>query len=196
MFTLNYCNSGLSNRVFNVSHYSHQLSISAVKTYARVCYPVYDESLAISLPKSNSSGYQSSLMNANDTIFRTAMIPEGTLASASFGVNIFNHNDTHSTMGIKKSVHITLHSYDKIAVLPTSCSSTGKANITNNFIDLPYNAILCDIMKIMNGSTTISAVQDWTTTERTRSTLYKSTVDESACAHGIHEGSMGRRRLP
>lgn len=62
-------------------------------------------------------------------------------------------------MAFKKSVHITLYSYDKLATLPSNCSSKGRDNITNNFTDLSYNAVLCDIMKVMSNSSEPHLVQ-------------------------------------
>lgn len=138
---------------------THGLSVLATKSYFGVCYPVYDVILTISVPNSRLSEYKPSLLDANNTIYRPAMLPAGTVASSSVGVSIFNHNATHLSIGIKKSAHITLYSYEKVAVPPSNCSSEGRANYNNNFIDLPYNGVLCDMMRIMNNFGNISTIQ-------------------------------------
>ncbi|EPB89068.1 hypothetical protein HMPREF1544_04059 [Mucor circinelloides 1006PhL] len=135
------------------------ISMVATKSYLGVCYPVYDVILTISVPNIKLSEYKPSLLDANNTIYRPGMLSAGTLASSSVGVSIFSHNATHLTMGIKKSAHITLYSYEKVAVPPSNCSSEGRSNHTNNFIDLPYNGVLCDMMRAMNNHGNISAIQ-------------------------------------
>ncbi|CAO0800818.1 unnamed protein product [Mucor circinelloides] len=146
------------NTVYDLNN-RHGLSVFATKSYLGVCYPVYDTILTISVPNSKLSEYKPSLLDANNTIYRAAMLPAGTLASSSVGVSIFNHNSTHLSMGIKKSVHITLYSYEKVAIPPSNCSSEGRYNSTNNFIDLPYNGVLCELMRIMNSLGNINAIQ-------------------------------------
>lgn len=138
---------------------THQLRVSGMDRYDRVCYPVYDETLAITILDNKTLTYEASLLDANDTIFRPAVLSAGTLASASVAVNIFNHNNTHLTMAVKKSVHITLYSHDKIAISPSNCSSSGKSDFASNFIDLPYNAVLCDILKNVGNHSEISLIQ-------------------------------------
>ncbi|KAL9558927.1 hypothetical protein PS6_001038 [Mucor atramentarius] len=128
----------------------HGNSVQGARSYYSPCYPIYDHTLSIVLSQRVEGAYQTSLLNSNDTIYRQMKLFQGTLASSSFGVSIFNHNSSHMTMGIKKTAHITLYSYNRTAILPSDCSMGNRANFTNNFIDLPYNAVLCDLINSKN----------------------------------------------
>ncbi|KAL9546812.1 hypothetical protein MBANPS3_006483 [Mucor bainieri] len=125
-------------------------SVQGAKGYNFPCYPIYDNTLSIVLSQRVDGAYQTSLLNFNDTIYRQMKLFQGTSASSSFGVSIFNHNSSHMTMAIKKTAHITLYSYNRTAILPSDCSNDGRVNFTNNFIDLPYNAVLCDLINAKN----------------------------------------------
>ncbi|GAN03344.1 hypothetical protein MAM1_0039d02797 [Mucor ambiguus] len=128
----------------------HGCSVQGAKGYDFPCYPIYDNTLSIVLSQRVDGAYQTSLLNSNDTIYRQMKLFQGTTASSSFGVSIFNHNSSHMTMAIKKTAHITLYSYNKTVILPSDCSKGDRANFTNNFIDLPYNAVLCDLINSRN----------------------------------------------
>lgn len=133
-------------------------TVQGARAYDGPCYPIYDNTLSIVLSQRVAGAYQSSLLNSNDTIYRPMKLFQGTMASSSFGASIFNHNSSHMTMGIKKTAHITLYSYNKTAILPSDCSIGNRANFTNNFIDLPYNAVLCELINAKNSLNVSTAI--------------------------------------
>lgn len=133
-------------------------TVQGARAYDGPCYPIYDHTLSIVLSQRVAGAYQSSLLNSNDTIYRPMKLFQGTMASSSFGVSIFNHNSSHMTMGVKKTAHITLYSYNKTAILPSDCSIGSRANFTNNFIDLPYNAVLCELINAKNSLNVSTAI--------------------------------------
>ncbi|KAL9548608.1 hypothetical protein MBANPS3_005603 [Mucor bainieri] len=127
----------------------HGLQVSYVKSYDQVCYPVYDTSLSILVGR----------LNENDRNYRQLKLaPYLAHGRSSFGVSIINHNNTHMTMGVKKSAHLTLYSYNKTVTPPSNCSSEGKPDFANNFRDLPYNAVLCDLITHLNNASLQPAI--------------------------------------
>ncbi|KAK4509731.1 Acyl-coenzyme A oxidase [Mucor velutinosus] len=148
--TLYSCRASDPTNLVNYIPAIHGNSVQGAKGYDFPCYPIYDNTLSIVLSQRVDGAYQTSLLNSNDTIYRQMKLFQGTSASSSFGVSIFNHNSSHMTMAIKKTAHITLYSYNRTAILPSDCSKGDRANFTNNFIDLPYNAVLCDLINAKN----------------------------------------------
>ncbi|KAL9538291.1 hypothetical protein MBANPS3_011047, partial [Mucor bainieri] len=158
--TLEGCSSArLDNPVKNITS-THGLNMYGVENYTMACYPFYDPTLSITISNIFPNANISSVLNANDTIYRQVKLSQGTSAMSSFHVSIFNHNSTHMTMGVKKSVHITLYSYNRTVIPPSSCSSSGKSDFARNFDDLPYDALLCDLVThLNNASLNLSIVQ-------------------------------------
>lgn len=148
--TLYSCRASDPTNLVNYMPPIHGNSVEGAKSYIFPCYPIYDNTLSIVLSQRVDGAYQTSLLNSNDTIYRQMKFFQGTSASSSFGISIFNHNSSHMTMAIKKTAHITLYSYNRTAILPSDCSKGNRANFTNNFIDLPYNAVLCDLINAKN----------------------------------------------
>ncbi|CAO3640703.1 unnamed protein product, partial [Mucor fragilis] len=128
----------------------HGSSLEAAKVYSTHCYPTYDSTIPIVHRFDSRDNFQlPSLLDANDTVYRPQSLYGSVLASSSFGVSIFNHNSTHMTMGVKKEVHITFYNRNKNATFPSDCSIGNRANFTNNFKDLPYDAVLCGLKDAM-----------------------------------------------
>ncbi|CAO3611958.1 unnamed protein product [Mucor fragilis] len=148
--TLYSCMASDPTNLVNYIPSIHGNSVQGAKAYDFPCYPIYDHTLSIVLSQRVDGAYQTSLLNSNDTIYRQMKLFQGTSASSSFGVSIFNHNSSHMTMAIKKTAHITLYSYNRTVILPSDCSKGNRANFTNNFLDLPYNAVLCDLINVKN----------------------------------------------
>jgi hypothetical protein len=156
--TLSSCRSSDPTILVNYIPSIYGNAVQGARAYDGPCYPIYDNTLSIVLSQRVAGAYQSSLLNSNDTIYRQMKLFQGTTASSSFGVSIFNHNSSHMTMGIKKTAHITLYSYNKTAILPSDCSIGSRANFTNNFIDLPYNAVLCELINSKNSLNVSTAI--------------------------------------
>ncbi|KAL9537617.1 hypothetical protein MBANPS3_011618 [Mucor bainieri] len=139
------------NEIFNISTV-HGAAIRAARKVLKDCIPVYDRSLVIKTAYHTSETgvvVKPSLLNANDTLYRLPQFSEGITASSSFGVSIFNHNTTHMTLGIKKTAHITLYTHGKNATPPLDCTSAGRTDTSNNFVDLPYDGILCTLVDLI-----------------------------------------------
>ncbi|KAL9559627.1 hypothetical protein MBANPS3_000333 [Mucor bainieri] len=138
----------------------HGTTVQAASMYSAYCIPTFDTSIPILHRRGSEDNYQlPSLLDANDTIYRST-IPSGSVsASSSFGVSIFNHNTTHMTMGIKKTVHITLYSRRDNITFPSDCSIDNRANFTNHFKDLPYNAVLCELKSVTLRNSKVNIIQ-------------------------------------
>ncbi|KAL9541292.1 hypothetical protein MBANPS3_009209 [Mucor bainieri] len=150
LFTTSECNpSNPSNELTNFTKI-HETAIKAAIYVVKDCIPLYDRSLVIStvFHGKNYTATKDSSLNANDTLYRLPKFSQGITASSSFGVSIFNHNSSHMTLGIKKTAHITLYTHGKNATLPADCTSADRPDISNNFVDLPYDAILCRLVDI------------------------------------------------
>lgn len=92
-------NAGLEDIIFDSMMQSISLApvgtncivnSASKKNCNRVCYPVYDKRIAITLRSSELLGQKSSRLDANGTILRPLKLLTGMLASASFGVTIFH----------------------------------------------------------------------------------------------------------
>ncbi|KAL7317418.1 hypothetical protein PS15m_003778 [Mucor circinelloides] len=154
------CTLAETNLITNMS-YIHGNRVEAAAFYTDSCYPTYDSTIPILHRFEKPDNFQlPSLLDANDTVYRSPK-PSGTVsASSSFGVSIFNHNSSHMTMGVKKTAHITFYNRRENATFPTDCSIGNRANFTNNFKDLPYNAVLCELKNVMlKNSRTMSIIQ-------------------------------------
>jgi hypothetical protein len=160
--TMDSCSKEPSLHITNMSDILGN-KVEATRHYDVLCYPIYDPTMSIIPANPHRRTFrQSSLLNANDTIYRQTKLSDGLSAISSFGVAMFNHNDTHSTMAIKKSAHITMYNYNKTIDAPgLDCASlaAGKSNFSLNFIDLPYNAVLCHLMKTKRGNVTMQVIQ-------------------------------------
>lgn len=130
-----------------------------VKNYAQIWYLVYDISLSAVFFNIFPNANVSSSLDSNDTIFRQMKLRQGVSASSSFGVSVFNRNSTHTAMGVKQSAHITLYSYEKVAIAPSNCTSEGRPYASNNLIDLPHNAVLCDVVYDLNNISEAAIIQ-------------------------------------
>ncbi|KAL7315475.1 hypothetical protein PS15m_004690 [Mucor circinelloides] len=152
LFTTSKCGGGYDTEV--VSNFSeiHGATVEAVQHVLHTCHPMYDESLVIETAYQSEDGlkYKPSQLDANDTLYRLPKLSEGITTSSSFGVSIFNHNSSHMTLGIKKTAHITLYSSQKPATLPSNCNATDRPDTANNFVDLPYDSVLCNLIHIGN----------------------------------------------
>ncbi|KAL7331919.1 hypothetical protein PS15p_204044 [Mucor circinelloides] len=144
-----YFNSATQSQTYS----PHQsVLLEAARQVLFTCHPMYDSSLVIQTTFHTDKGVinKSSRLNANDTLYHLPELSEGITASSSFGVSIFNHNSTHMTLGIKKTAHVTMKSQEKPATLPSDCTSINRTNTTNNFVDLPYDSVLCSLLNIGN----------------------------------------------
>ncbi|EPB91263.1 hypothetical protein HMPREF1544_01968 [Mucor circinelloides 1006PhL] len=152
LFTTSKCSPSDARNVVSNFSQIHGATVEAARQVLFTCHPMYDSSLVIQTAYHTGKGIinRSSRLNANDTLYRLPELPEGITASSSFGVSIFNHNSTHMTLGIKKTAHVTMKSQEKPATLPSDCTSTNRPNTTNNFVDLPYDSVLCSLLNIGN----------------------------------------------
>ncbi|GAN11747.1 hypothetical protein MAM1_0882d11333 [Mucor ambiguus] len=92
------------------------------------------------------------LLDVNDTIYRPQK-QYGSVSAPSFSsVSIFNHNSSHMTVGVKKQVHSTFYNRNKNATFPSDCSIGNRANFANNFRDLPYDTVLCELKNASLGN--------------------------------------------
>ncbi|KAI9363217.1 hypothetical protein BD770DRAFT_381035 [Pilaira anomala] len=111
------------------------------------CYPMFDRSTAIY--KMNDWTDITSVLSVADTIYRPPILVHGVSAHGSFGVSLFNHNETHMSMGIKKMASITIYNYKAKMPLPSDCNPPGKTeNATIDFKDLPSSRILCTLLDL------------------------------------------------
>ncbi|KAF1803023.1 hypothetical protein V8B55DRAFT_1596608 [Mucor lusitanicus] len=150
--TMERCSTNTTSLVKNLPRIHGNL-VKGSRSYSLGCYPTYDSSIPILHRFDNKDNFQlPSLLDANDTIYRFPKPSGSVSASSSFGVSIFNHNTTHMTMGIKKTAHITFYNRLKNATFPSDCSIGSRANFTNNFKDLPYDAVLCELRNVVHDS--------------------------------------------
>jgi hypothetical protein len=160
--TMSSCSKDPSLLITNLSSI-HGTRVQGSLHYDNLCYPIYDPTMSVYLSrKKNGQEYRNSLLNANDTIYRQTKLTSGLSAMSSFGVAIYNHNETHSTMAIKKTAHITMYNYNKTIDPPgLDCASlaAGKSNYSQNFIDLPYNSVLCQLMQTKRENPQIQIIQ-------------------------------------
>ncbi|KAK4521764.1 DNA-directed RNA polymerase II subunit L [Mucor velutinosus] len=144
------CNSKGSSNVMDITLDIYGNVVKAAGLYSTSCYPTYDSGIPILHRFNSQDSFQlPSLLDANDTIYRPPKPSGSVSASSSFGVSIFNHNTTHMTMGVKKTAHITFYNRRENATFPTDCSIDSRVNFTNNFKDLPYDAVLCELENVM-----------------------------------------------
>lgn len=148
--------SNPNNVITNISQI-HGNIVQASKVFTTICNSIYENSRKIEYKLSN--GIFTSLLNVSDTLCRLPTTLQGISASSSFGISVFHDNNTCMTMGIKKMVHITLYKVHINATFPLDYALGNKTNFANNSIDLPYDAVLCELIMAkyeLNGTARIS----------------------------------------
>lgn len=148
--------SNPNNVITNISQI-HGNIVQAAKVFTTMCNYIYDSSLKIEHKSSN--GIFASLLNVNDTFCRLLTALQGISAPLSFGISVFHDSNTCMSMGIKKMVHITLYKVHISAIFPLDYALGNRTNFANNSIDLPYDAVLCELIMAkyeLNGTARIS----------------------------------------
>ncbi|KAL9549175.1 hypothetical protein MBANPS3_005336 [Mucor bainieri] len=135
------------------------LTVQATEVLTPGCYPVYNDRL-INLVSLKEEGSSLSLLDANDTLYRSTLPPAGIQASSSFGVSIFNHNSSHMTMAIKKTAHITLmSSFTGNTTYFSDCSVGSSSRFADDFVGLPYQPVLCKLISMLESLNSSKAIQ-------------------------------------
>lgn len=113
-FTTSRCAPSVADNVLTNFSSIRGTTVQAARRILSDCHPMYDSSLVIKTAYTYRTTdivvKKPSLLNANDTIYRLPMYSEGITGFSSFGVSVYNHNNTHMTLGIKKRLisHCTL----------------------------------------------------------------------------------------
>ncbi|KAI8054766.1 hypothetical protein BDF21DRAFT_468073 [Thamnidium elegans] len=141
------CSNDPTNLITNISAKAGFV-IEAVHTYDYACYPMYDRSSAVYVI--NKIPNKLSMLSVNDNIYRSSQLNPGVTALGSFGVSLFNHNNTHMSMGIKKMASMTFFNYKAKMTSPHDCRLNNKfENATADFKNLPHNYMLCYLLDMM-----------------------------------------------